>query len=654
MVTTGPGHCLSPGLQDEYMPVLLQQQEIQGQDVLVHTKYGMLRGRRRMAGYREARGITTTVDWFIGIPYAEPPIGERRFQKPTTPASWTGIGNATRFGWVCPQHEYQDLFNSTPVQNEDCLYLNVYTPYEHWEPAAVKYPVLVYVHGGSYRVGTGNVYLGHVLAQYGVVVITFNYRLDVLGFLCSPQDGIPGNLGLLDQIQALQWVRDNIMAFRGDPDRVTVVGHSCGGTSVGLLTISPLAQGLFQQAIMQSGPMLAFYAIHDETTNLRDQVTQLAHLMGCRDDDRAQLVECMKMVSWQQTVFPPYKQPTFSPDGTTNCRPCVDDHVIPDTPRQLLTDGDIHVSSVMIGMVNTEWGRNIAESLKSNLRAEIISEDVYMEGKMNRDFFRLATKIYADQFSWGQQASEAITYEYTNWTQISDDTETRRQYESLLTDSDTVAPSIEQANLYVGRNVPVYFYNIDHHSDEDRDFPEWIGSYHGMELNYLFGAPFLELHLEKVKPRLYTEKDRMLSTRIMGWWSNYVIYGNPTPTSTYHEWRRYFPASTDYYYIHSRYQETRQSLRTRRVAFWNRFIPNITSSHASRTGDIQQTSRTAEDWQIYRIVMWVLVGMLAAACTVLVVLGICVCYQKGKIRKQKRTCQLMHGGIITLKFDEAC
>ncbi|WP_174280093.1 carboxylesterase/lipase family protein [Sphingomonas bacterium] len=193
---------------------------------------------------------------FKGIPYAAPPVGPLRWRSPQPAAAWTAPRDATRFGTPCFASPLPGPMQAPP-QSEDCLTLNVWTP-----PAAakaVKRPVMVWIHGGGFEFGSSAQpgYDGTVLAKHGVVVVSFNYRLGVLGFLAHPaldREGPgSGNFGVQDQVAALRWVRANIAAFGGDPANVTIFGESAGAHSVGLLMASPLAKGLFAKAIAESG-----------------------------------------------------------------------------------------------------------------------------------------------------------------------------------------------------------------------------------------------------------------------------------------------------------------------------------------------------------------------------------------------------------------
>ncbi|MEU8843501.1 carboxylesterase family protein [Streptomyces roseus] len=210
----------------------------------VRTGYGLVEGRNGPGG--------TAV--FRGVPYAAPPVGALRFAAPVPPAAWEGVRDAGAFGPTAPKVPYPPKFAALlpdpEVPGDDCLNLNVWTP--HPAPGA-RLPVMVWLHGGALTRGSSAVpvYDGSAFARDGVVLVSVNYRLGVLGYGLFPD--APANRGLLDQIAALTWVRDNIEAFGGDPARVTVFGESAGAISVGALLGSPRATGLFARAALQSG-----------------------------------------------------------------------------------------------------------------------------------------------------------------------------------------------------------------------------------------------------------------------------------------------------------------------------------------------------------------------------------------------------------------
>ncbi|MFJ8938605.1 carboxylesterase/lipase family protein [Streptomyces sp. NPDC102365] len=233
------------------------------EDPVVDTPYGAVRGR-----YEDGLAV------FRGIPYAAPPFGPRRFRPPVPPEPWTGVRDAGAFGPTPPKPPYSEAFAKLladpVVPGDDCLNLNVWTP----EPGpGARLPVMVWIHGGALTRGSSAipVYDGRSFARDGVVFVSVNYRLGVEGFGLFPD--APANPGLRDQLAALEWVRDSITRFGGDPDRVTVFGESAGAISIGALLASPRARGLFRRAVLQSGA--------PEVTE-RDKVRRVVRRMAAR------------------------------------------------------------------------------------------------------------------------------------------------------------------------------------------------------------------------------------------------------------------------------------------------------------------------------------------------------------------------------------
>ncbi|NXP47622.1 SASB hydrolase, partial [Heliornis fulica] len=223
----------------------------------VVTKYGTVRGYQFQVDAAER-----SVNVFLGLPFATPPIGPLRFSEPQPPKPWKGVRDATSYPPMCLQDKVQGQIFSDVITNrkekvllqvsEDCLYLNVYSPVstENQE----KLPVFVWIHGGGLVFGAGSSYDGSALAAFdNVVVVTIQYRLGIVGYFSTGDKHARGNWGYLDQVAALQWIQENIVYFGGDPGSVTIVGESAGGVSVSALVLSPLAKGLFHKAISESG-----------------------------------------------------------------------------------------------------------------------------------------------------------------------------------------------------------------------------------------------------------------------------------------------------------------------------------------------------------------------------------------------------------------
>jgi para-nitrobenzyl esterase len=293
------------------------------------------------------RGISDgTVSAWLGIRYAAPPAGDLRWRAPQPPSPWTEPADATEVGPVCPQPTDPRIpLDLGARQGEDCLTLNV------WAPAggADTKPVLVWVHGGAYVLGSGNqpLYHGRELAiGDDVVVVTVNYRLGVFGFLdlSSFGEGFDTNNGLRDVLFALQWVRDNIAGFGGDPDRVTLFGESAGGGVVTTLLGSPAAAGLFHRAIAQSSPVTSVY---DQTRGRRIASEFLTEL-GMSDRDAGQLptVPVTALVAATKQLF--NDVPARAP-GTLAFVPIMDGDLVPDYPVQLARAGRTLPIPLIIG-----------------------------------------------------------------------------------------------------------------------------------------------------------------------------------------------------------------------------------------------------------------------------------------------------------------
>lgn len=294
---------------------------------------------------------------FKGIPYAAPPVGARRWLPPADPLPWAGIRDAGEFGDWAPQNKgaLDDVMGAeTGTQSEDCLSLNVWTP-----GCTGKRPVMVWIHGGGFTIGSGaqGIYEGGTLARHGdVVVVTINYRLGILGFapLAAVTDGrIPatGNEGLLDQVKALAWVRDNIAHFGGDPGNVTIFGESAGGMSIGNLLALPAARGLFHKAIPQSG---ACHTCADGATAVRRGEAILKALAldadGLRNAPLADLLRAQRLMEGGRVEGYP-----LAVIGGLPFMPVVDGVVMPHNPIDAVAAGAAAGIPVLAGSTLDEW-----------------------------------------------------------------------------------------------------------------------------------------------------------------------------------------------------------------------------------------------------------------------------------------------------------
>ncbi|OBB46525.1 carboxylesterase/lipase family protein [Mycobacterium sp. 852002-51961_SCH5331710] len=305
--------------------------------LVVDTAYGPVRGTD-----------DGTVKVWKGVRFAAAPAGELRWRPPQPPQRWSEPADATRVGPVCPQPTDPRIpIDLGAPQGDDCLSLNVWASSDT-EPGAGK-PVMVWVHGGAYVLGSSaqSLYHGRALAADGdAVIVTVNYRLGALGFLdlSAMGDGFATNLGLRDVLFALQWVRDNIAGFGGDPDRVTIFGESAGGGIITTLLASPAAEGLFGAAIAQSSPATSVY---DRERSQRVAALLLEELgVGPGEADRLTSVPTPALMTASKKVFDHI--PASTP-GTLAFAPIIDGDIVPAHPVQLARDGRTHPVPLIIG-----------------------------------------------------------------------------------------------------------------------------------------------------------------------------------------------------------------------------------------------------------------------------------------------------------------
>ncbi|XP_023673321.1 neuroligin 4 X-linked b [Paramormyrops kingsleyae] len=550
----------------------------------VTTNYGKLRGLKTPL----PNEILGPVEQYLGIPYAAPPTGERRFQPPEPPISWREIRNATQFAPVCPQYlEDRFLLNDMlPVwftasldtvvtyvqdQNEDCLYLNIYVPTEDdiHDENGLK-PVMVYIHGGSYMEGTGNMIDGSILASYGnVIVVTINYRLGVLGFLSTGDQAAKGNYGLLDQIQALRWIKENIQAFKGDPKRVTIFGSGAGASCVSLLTLSHYSEDLFQKAIIQSGTALSSWAVNYQPAKY---TRMLAEKVGCNMLDTIALVECLQSKNYkeliEQYITPAKYHIAFGP--------VIDGDVIPDDPQILMEQGEFLNYDIMLG-VNQGEGFKFVDGI-------VDSED-----GVSANDFDFAVSDFVDHLYGYPEGKdtlrETIKFMYTDWADKENPETRRKTLVALFTDHQWVAPAVATADLHAQYGSPTYFYAFYHHCQSDMK-PSWADSAHGDEVPYVFGIPMIgPTDLFNCN---FSKNDVMLSAVVMTYWTNFAKTGDPnqpvpqdtkfihTKPNRFEEvaWSKYNPKDQLYLHIGLK-PRVRDHYRATKVAFWLELVPHL-------------------------------------------------------------------------------
>lgn len=481
------------------------------------TLYGTLSGAVHSSG---------TMKQFLGIPYAAPPVGERRWAAPVPPAAWTGTRDATKFGNHCPQRDTSPLsYYGTAGGQEDCLFLNVFTP-----TTPGPHPVMVWIHGGAFLYGRGDGYTPVRLTQQGVVVVTLNYRLGSLGFLAHPAlndaAGRSGNYGVMDQTLALKWVKDNIHAFGGDSSNITVAGQSAGAASVLTQLNTAKATNLFHKAILQSGPVTS------QPTGADAQASGAAVAdtnFGCPNDANA--AACLRALPVDTIIA---KQPTatFSPTNSPN----VDGDYLVRTHAAAVNGGLLpNKVPVLIGNTMDEYTSLLGseETLKNNVNVAAGSPPsaLLQPGAPGYQNLYDTDAALADAITatfnatGGPMLVAAVTAAYP----ASNYGGSRPlALSAAVTDSLFACGTRRAAKALSASGVPVYAYEFN-----DPDAPMELQakvsfpfkSYHAAEIQYLFDLP---------SSAKLTTAQKALADQMTTHWAQFVKSrtGNPNPTGS--------------------------------------------------------------------------------------------------------------------------
>ncbi|XP_042310897.1 acetylcholinesterase-like, partial [Sceloporus undulatus] len=485
-------------------------------DNVVVTSTGPIQGKHVMT----ESGMVTA---FLGIPYAEPPVGELRFQKPHLHQPWSHVMKTTSFGNSCysedsPISNYHKAIYSEPILpvSEDCLFLNIWVPQPQ---PSVPASVLVWIHGGGFYMGTGSSDRSLLAATENIIVASMNYRLGSLGFLALPP-GAPGNAGLWDQHLALSWLKENIAAFGGDPTRITIGGQSTGSASVGFHLLSPVSQYLFAQATLQSGAAIAYWAwVNPEEAKVRART--LGQMLGCVENDDIDVVNCLKRrdpgLLMQKIAH------AIDPKTLTDLVfvPTTDGEFLPDSPQNLLEAWSIPFKPILTGFTPDES----TIFLPNNAPGFSLSSESLISHKQLLEGLHLVAPKASDS------AVEAAALIYTQ--QKDGDERYRNAMIKASGDHIFLCPMAELATRMAEAGSSVFAY-IFTHRPPFPGMPDWFGVPHCAELPYLFGN-ILSLSGSNLTD---TETETILSQRVMHYWGQFVRTGSPDGESG-KEWLPY-------------------------------------------------------------------------------------------------------------------
>lgn len=475
---------------------------------IVQIKHGKLKGKVSKTS-NDHQFYT-----FKGVPYAKPPVGELRFSITQPPESWEGVRDATKNCNICAQ---LDTATRTVVGDEDCLYLNVYTP-KLPSVGLELLPVIVFLHGGGFVFGHGTDDLAHgpdYLIEKNVVVVSINYRLGILGFLSLDRRDAPGNMGLMDQVQALKWVQDNIADFGGNPNNVTLFGVSAGAASAEYLVLSPMAKGLFHKVIAASGSSLLQWA---HNTDVRKLALKIPSVNGKTITDDDVLLKYLKSLSTNELVT--------------------------DSMKALAIDkfrGGIHFGFVPVIEKSGDWEPFLTKSPYQLLVQGEFNKVPYMTGFCSREGILMAAlgvptleklineKCFIDHLPFDVDNTEKSDMElkikniYLKGDQFKQDGDDYAM--DFFTDVDFLGGVYVAAKLITKHSSPVFLYEFAYDGNlnyikKTRNI-KLKGACHGDDGGYLIKSNQLTDAL--------TDVDKSIRDKMTTMWTNFAKYGDPTP-----------------------------------------------------------------------------------------------------------------------------
>ncbi|XP_066990891.2 esterase FE4 [Anabrus simplex] len=500
---------------------------------------------------------------YRGIPYAEPPIGPRRFKPPQAKSPWSGILNATVEGTVCSQI---DLGTEVYGGDEDCLFLNVYA-----HNNGKRSPVIVWIHGGGFIEGHGgiNITAPHYLLDHDVILVTFNYRLGPLGFLSTGDSALPGNYALKDAVEVLRWVQRNIESFGGNRDLVTVYGYSSGAAMAQGLTMSPLTKGLFHRVIFESGSALHHWAFKPSPVQ---EARQVAKLIGCQSTESSSgIAKCVTAASAKALVDTLYSFPYWGvkyplPYGLVV--EVQDDDSDPpfltQPPIQLLRKGHVLKIPALTGNTAAESAFIPAVAIKSDASMKELDEHFdrivlkgFIPGNISDEDVREVKEFYFHSKS----AKEA----------------TLEQLIELISDTTYYYNSHRSALAFAGAtNMPVYVYLFSFQGRVSSIVtaninPTPLGVAHGDDLVYIYGTV---ADFPGGEPNSEETKTIMRVTKML---VDFALTGDPTPKRSDLIQVKWLPLLGERKLF--RYLEINEELTMKtgpfypeRIAFWDNLI----------------------------------------------------------------------------------
>ncbi|UJR24619.1 hypothetical protein I4U23_005993 [Adineta vaga] len=588
------------------------------------TTQGLIRGARLDFLVNTSNSTTIflepqSVHSFLGIPYSEPPLGEKRFRKPISKRPWSRstIFNATTLPNSCYQM-ILEVFNNTVSARQQ-------------QPLAV----MVWIFGGGFATGSSTLglYDGSILSStQNVIVVSMEYRIDPLGFLYLGTTDAPGNQGLYDQQLALEWIYRNIKNFGGDPQRITLFGESSGAVSVGLHLLAPKSRSLFTNAILQSSGVTGKWAIIPpqiakyRSEKFLDTITRYIsnrYEAGENDTEYALIPQqCRKRLITVEEKFLCVKHyPILNSNHyrlswaleSYNGKPVaftfvptIDGDFIPYDPEDMLFRGDFKKCPILLGVNKDEGSYFNVYYPYGNMS---IDSWAYVDYKTFQEamgeYFRYIPSYPTER---APMMLESILQTYTVWNDYNNTIQNAIQLNLAVGDYHFTCPTIFLADIYTQENLPVYFYYFTLRSSIST-WHQWMGVLHADEIMFIFGEP-----LNTTDNLYYTYEEILVSLKIMNYWANFAKYNNPNQrhdAQWANEWRLYKWPNREHIVLNIDLGKSNipihgSALRADYCAFWTDFIPklatvtsNVSEDEIRWKKEFRQYQERVQQWNYY-------------------------------------------------------
>ncbi|XP_018395216.1 PREDICTED: carboxylesterase 5A-like [Cyphomyrmex costatus] len=546
---------------------------------------------------------------YLGIPYAQAPIGNLRFTRPMTESlpSWNDVRNATQFAPSCPQAKGQVKFHEKlymqllppdmpdPGFSEDCLFLNIFVPSEG-NRQNDQWPVMVWFHGGDFNTGTPAIWDASIfVSKQKVLVVTVAYRLNILGFFTTTDTEASGNYGMLDQIAALDWIKQNIKYFNGSPSNIVIYGHNSGAISVGLHMLSPLSKGKFHKAIAMSGDAISSVGTLEREKPVVDII---ADRFGCVRQPTHMLMVCLRRLDADFLIKHSSDIESWGPivDAETNneTEPFLAQH-----PRDILENGNVNAVPLMVGYTNNEQVLAYMDLISDkNSEGGLSSENFEM---MITDEFTAAVQIPDDNStceSKPEMVTNAVLFFYRPYPPTTNMTVYRDRYLDLQTEKNFAAGLTMLADKVAKKKTTAFVYRFDYRPKTQpvtKDVPEWAGVPHMFELPFVWGLP----HLTSVGATQWNFNDKRMSESMMTMMATFAKSGDPSfvERTVTVKWEPYTQDNPRILIIDKNIEMNEpDAVDYKALAFWNEYYPQVMMEATNNCCNITSMATT---WRIF-------------------------------------------------------